>query len=152
MRLASFSKSNGMSQNISPVLWQSKPIICFGFGKSCVTFSALVAHVQCFCPFDESFLPSQLTSLTGRPDQRKLGQDVMYYLPSLWCFCLCDESCLPSQLTSLTLDGLTGASQDKMRSEHRTGASSMMFSVNFWSILWLALGEFFLLFFLNFHS
>ncbi|KAK7092573.1 hypothetical protein V1264_008299 [Littorina saxatilis] len=27
-----------------------------------------------------------------------------------------------------------------MRSEHKTGANSMMFSVNFWSILWLAIG------------
>ncbi|KAL8569821.1 hypothetical protein ACOMHN_006547 [Nucella lapillus] len=43
-------------------------------------------------------------------------------------------------LISLTLDGLTGASQDKMRGEHRTGASSMMFNINFWSILWLAIG------------
>ncbi|XP_076456133.1 solute carrier family 35 member B1-like [Babylonia areolata] len=43
-------------------------------------------------------------------------------------------------LISLTLDGLTGASQDKMRAEHRTGATSMMFNVNIWSVLWLAIG------------
>ena len=28
-----------------------------------------------------------------------------------------------------------------MRGEHKTGATSMMFSVNFWSILWLAIGQ-----------
>lgn len=43
-------------------------------------------------------------------------------------------------LISLTLDGLTGASQDRMRGEYKTGATSMMFSVNAWSILWLAVG------------
>jgi len=40
-------------------------------------------------------------------------------------------------LVSLTLDGLTGASQDKMRSEFSTKAFSMMFSVNKWSALYL---------------
>ncbi|XP_052805276.1 solute carrier family 35 member B1-like isoform X2 [Mya arenaria] len=43
-------------------------------------------------------------------------------------------------LVSLTLDGLTGASQDRMRSEHKTGAYHMMFFVNLWSVLWLAIG------------
>lgn len=44
------------------------------------------------------------------------------------------------QLVSLTLDGLTGAVQDRMRSEHKTGAYHMMFSINIWSVLWLAIG------------
>ncbi|KAK3585799.1 hypothetical protein CHS0354_010580 [Potamilus streckersoni] len=43
-------------------------------------------------------------------------------------------------LVSLTLDGLTGATQDKMRAEHKTGGYSMMASVNLWSLLWLAIG------------
>ncbi|XP_076437096.1 solute carrier family 35 member B1-like [Babylonia areolata] len=43
-------------------------------------------------------------------------------------------------LVSLMLDGLTGATQDRMRGEHKTGATSMMFSVNAWSVLWLAIG------------
>ncbi|XP_046542871.1 solute carrier family 35 member B1-like [Haliotis rubra] len=43
-------------------------------------------------------------------------------------------------LVSLTLDGLTGASQDKMRTEHKTGAYSMMLFVNAFSIIWLAIG------------
>lgn len=43
-------------------------------------------------------------------------------------------------LISLTLDGLTGASQDRMRGEHKTQANSMMYSVNVWSILWTAIG------------
>ncbi|XP_050406369.1 solute carrier family 35 member B1 [Patella vulgata] len=42
-------------------------------------------------------------------------------------------------LVSLTLDGLTGASQDKMRSEHTTKAYSMMFYVNLCSVIWLAI-------------
>ena len=45
------------------------------------------------------------------------------------------------QLTSLTLDGLTGAIQDKARSLHQTAAICMMFSINMWSILWLAIGD-----------
>ncbi|KAL4228977.1 hypothetical protein ACF0H5_012017 [Mactra antiquata] len=43
-------------------------------------------------------------------------------------------------LVSLTLDGLTGATQDRMRSEHKTGPYHMMLFVNLWSVLWLALG------------
>lgn len=43
-------------------------------------------------------------------------------------------------LVSLTLDGLTGATQERMRSDHKTGAYSMMFNVNIWSLLWSALG------------
>ncbi|KAK7482079.1 hypothetical protein BaRGS_00026663 [Batillaria attramentaria] len=43
-------------------------------------------------------------------------------------------------LISLTLDGLTGATQDRMRGEHKTQANSMMYAVNFWSILWLSIG------------
>ncbi|ESO86832.1 hypothetical protein LOTGIDRAFT_128290 [Lottia gigantea] len=43
-------------------------------------------------------------------------------------------------LVSLTLDGLTGASQDKMRSEYSTQGYSMMFFVNLFSILWLFIG------------
>lgn len=40
-------------------------------------------------------------------------------------------------VVSLTLDGLTGASQDKMRVESQTNAHRMMFNVNRWSILYL---------------
>jgi len=40
-------------------------------------------------------------------------------------------------LVSLTLDGLTGASQDKMRAEYSTKAHAMMASVNKWSTLYL---------------
>lgn len=43
-------------------------------------------------------------------------------------------------LLSLTLDGLTGASQDKMRNEFSTGAHSMMLAVNKWSMLYLGAG------------
>ncbi|XP_062614110.1 solute carrier family 35 member B1-like [Saccostrea cucullata] len=43
-------------------------------------------------------------------------------------------------LVSLSLDGVTGAIQERMRSEHKTGAFSMMFNINIWSILWLAIG------------
>ncbi|GFS23440.1 solute carrier family 35 member B1 [Elysia marginata] len=42
-------------------------------------------------------------------------------------------------LVSLTLDGLTGASQDRMRSFHKTGANSMMLFVNLFSVLWLGI-------------
>ncbi|KAK3729863.1 hypothetical protein RRG08_058178 [Elysia crispata] len=42
-------------------------------------------------------------------------------------------------LISLTLDGLTGASQDRMRSFHKTGANSMMLFVNLFSVLWLGI-------------
>jgi len=40
-------------------------------------------------------------------------------------------------LVSLTLDGLTGASQDKMRSEYQTKAHQMMLAINLWSMLYL---------------
>ncbi|CAH1772926.1 unnamed protein product [Owenia fusiformis] len=40
-------------------------------------------------------------------------------------------------IISLTLDGLTGASQDRMRTEHMTKAHHMMLNMNTWSILWL---------------
>lgn len=43
-------------------------------------------------------------------------------------------------LVSLTLDGVTGAVQERMRSDHKTGANSMMFNINVWSILWSAIG------------
>ncbi|XP_060593752.1 solute carrier family 35 member B1-like isoform X2 [Ruditapes philippinarum] len=43
-------------------------------------------------------------------------------------------------MVSLTFDGLTGATQDRMRSNHKTGAYHMMLFVNLFSILWLALG------------
>ncbi|XP_059141733.1 solute carrier family 35 member B1-like [Physella acuta] len=43
-------------------------------------------------------------------------------------------------LVSLTLDGLTGASQDRMKSFHKTGANNMMLFINVFSVLWLAIG------------
>ncbi|CAG5116641.1 unnamed protein product [Candidula unifasciata] len=43
-------------------------------------------------------------------------------------------------LVSLTLDGLTGASQDKMKSSYKTGANSMMLFINVFSVIWLAIG------------
>lgn len=46
------------------------------------------------------------------------------------------------QLVSLTLDGLTGATQDRMRSEHKTGPYHMMLNVNLWSVVWLAIGKY----------
>lgn len=46
-------------------------------------------------------------------------------------------------LVSLTLDGLTGASQDKMRAEFSTKAYSMMLSVNKWSSLYLGVAVLF---------
>lgn len=42
---------------------------------------------------------------------------------------------------SLTLDGLTGAVQDKMRAESHTSAHNMMFFMNIFSLLWLFIGE-----------
>ena len=41
---------------------------------------------------------------------------------------------------SLTLDGLTGAAQDRIRSNYETGANSMMFYVNIFSVVYLAFG------------
>ncbi|KAH9492425.1 hypothetical protein Btru_051076 [Bulinus truncatus] len=43
-------------------------------------------------------------------------------------------------LASLTLDGLTGASQDRMKSFHQTSANNMMLNINIFSVLWLAIG------------
>nr|XP_032831428.1 solute carrier family 35 member B1 [Petromyzon marinus] len=43
-------------------------------------------------------------------------------------------------LVSLTLDGLTGVTQDKMKSRHQTGSHHMMFNVNLWSSLLLGVG------------
>ena len=40
-------------------------------------------------------------------------------------------------LISLTLDGMTGASQEKMRAEFSTKAHAMMFAVNKWSAVYL---------------
>lgn len=46
-------------------------------------------------------------------------------------------------LISLTLDGLTGASQDKMRAEYTTKAYPMMLAVNKWSACFLGVGVLF---------
>ncbi|CAL1537824.1 unnamed protein product [Lymnaea stagnalis] len=43
-------------------------------------------------------------------------------------------------LLSLTLDGLTGASQDRMKSFHQTSANNMMLFINVFSVIWLAIG------------
>ncbi|XP_033732057.1 solute carrier family 35 member B1-like isoform X2 [Pecten maximus] len=43
-------------------------------------------------------------------------------------------------LVSLTLDGLTGATQERMRSDYKTGAYSMMLNVNLWSLVWSTIG------------
>lgn len=43
-------------------------------------------------------------------------------------------------LISLSLDGVTGALQENMRSRHKTGPYSMMFDINFWSVVWLFIG------------
>ncbi|XP_070546870.1 solute carrier family 35 member B1-like [Ptychodera flava] len=43
-------------------------------------------------------------------------------------------------LVSLTLDGVTGAFQDRMRTDYKTGAYAMMFNMNIWSMLYLAIG------------
>ncbi|XP_071941248.1 solute carrier family 35 member B1-like [Antedon mediterranea] len=40
-------------------------------------------------------------------------------------------------ILSLTLDGLTGAAQDKMRGEYKTSPYHMMFNINKWSVLFL---------------
>jgi len=44
-------------------------------------------------------------------------------------------------MVSLTLDGVTGALQENMRSKHKTGPYTMMFQINTWSVLWLAIGK-----------
>lgn len=43
-------------------------------------------------------------------------------------------------LISLTLDGFTGAIQERMRSEHHTKSGHMMYSMNVWSILFVGVG------------
>ncbi|XP_006822267.1 solute carrier family 35 member B1-like [Saccoglossus kowalevskii] len=43
-------------------------------------------------------------------------------------------------ILSLTLDGATGAIQERMRSEHKTAPHPMMFNMNLWSMLYLAVG------------
>lgn len=43
-------------------------------------------------------------------------------------------------LLSLTMDGLTGAIQEKMKAEHKTKSGHMMFSMNLWSIGYLGVG------------
>lgn len=40
-------------------------------------------------------------------------------------------------LLSLTMDGLTGAIQERMRAEHKTKSSHMMLNMNLWSVLFL---------------
>lgn len=45
-------------------------------------------------------------------------------------------------LISLAMDGLTGAIQDKMNSNHKTDPHRMMYSMNLWSCLYLFLGTF----------
>jgi len=45
------------------------------------------------------------------------------------------------QVLSLTLDGITGGVQDRMRSSHVTQTHRMMFYMNMWSALYLAVGE-----------
>lgn len=46
------------------------------------------------------------------------------------------------QVVSLALDGMTGASQERMRVEHKTQAHAMMYSVNKWSLFLLGTGWF----------
>merc|ERR1719427_306164 len=40
-------------------------------------------------------------------------------------------------LLSLTCDGLTGAAQERMKTEHKTKSGHMMMSMNKWSIMYL---------------
>lgn len=40
----------------------------------------------------------------------------------------------------MTLDGVTGALQENMRSKHKTGPYTMMFQINLWSVAWLCIG------------
>ena len=44
-------------------------------------------------------------------------------------------------LISLGMDGLTGAIQDKMNSNHKTDPHRMMYSMNLWPCLYLFLGN-----------
>nr|CAD7393758.1 unnamed protein product [Timema cristinae] len=45
-------------------------------------------------------------------------------------------------ILSLTMDGLTGAIQERMRSEHQTKSGHMMLNMNFWSILYMGVALF----------
>uniref|UniRef100_T1J0P0 Sugar phosphate transporter domain-containing protein n=1 Tax=Strigamia maritima TaxID=126957 RepID=T1J0P0_STRMM len=42
-------------------------------------------------------------------------------------------------LISLTMDGLTGAFQDRMKTEHQTKSGPMMLNMNFWSVIFLGI-------------
>lgn len=44
-------------------------------------------------------------------------------------------------LLSLTLDGLTGAVQDRMKAEHKTKSGNMMLMTNLWSLLYLVAAQ-----------
>ncbi|XP_077996584.1 solute carrier family 35 member B1-like isoform X2 [Glandiceps talaboti] len=43
-------------------------------------------------------------------------------------------------IISLTLDGVTGVFQERMRVDYKTGPYALMFNMNIWSMLYLALG------------
>jgi UDP-galactose transporter B1 len=43
---------------------------------------------------------------------------------------------------SLTMDGLTGAVQERMRAEHQTKSGHMMLNMNFWSCIFLGVAVF----------
>jgi UDP-galactose transporter B1 len=42
------------------------------------------------------------------------------------------------QILSLSMDGLTGAVQERMKSEFQTKSGHMMYNINLWSIAYLA--------------
>jgi len=44
-------------------------------------------------------------------------------------------------LLSLTMDGLTGAIQDRMKADHQSKPGHMMLSMNKWSVGFLAIGK-----------
>ena len=44
-------------------------------------------------------------------------------------------------LISLAMDGLTGAIQDQMNSNHRTDPHKMMYNMNLWSCFYLFIGK-----------
>lgn len=46
-------------------------------------------------------------------------------------------------LVSLALDGLTGAVQERMKSEHQTKSGHMMVMTNLWSVVYLAIAQLF---------
>ena len=43
------------------------------------------------------------------------------------------------QIISLIMDGTTGATQSRMKHAHNTKSFDMMFNMNLWSVLWLAI-------------